>query len=35
MYKLRNAKAGEETIAMDIINQAKAKGDFQFPCGYR
>lgn len=26
MYKLRNAKAGEETIAMDIINQAKAKG---------
>lgn len=30
MYKLRNAKAGEETIAMDIINQAKAKGISNF-----
>lgn len=38
MYKLRNAKAGEETIAMDIINQAKAylkeQGIDQWQTGY-
>lgn len=38
MYQLRNAKAGEETIAMDIIDQAKAylkaQGIDQWQTGY-
>lgn len=30
MYQLRNVQMGEENIAMDIINQAKAKGISNF-----